>query len=194
MSIVFEDLGIPLTHWKVAPGNTITSVPSNFYVYEERDLVFTSGGITEIVVGDWIVGATSSAKAEVVRVTLTTGTWAGGTAAGTFRIRSQHGTFESENLKVAAGTNDATIAANSTPGQGVYDFKGRVARAALVSVSAQTALVGVTGGKPDQTALVGQPMASGSSWVLRNATQIKNLKVVDNVAASASTVQVTLFF
>jgi hypothetical protein len=194
MSIVFEDLGVPLTHAKLVPGNTITSIGTEFRVYTERLLPFTSGGTTTIVVGDWIVGATSSAKAEVVAVTLDSGTWAGGDAAGTFRIRSQHGTFQSENILVAAGTNDATIAANSTVAPPGYEFGGMQAKAALVSVYAQTALVAVTGGKPDQTALVGQPMAAGTSWVLRNADQIKDFKCIDYTAASASTLQITFFF
>jgi hypothetical protein len=194
MAIVFEDLGVPLTHQKIVPGNSSTAIGSEFIIYTERLLPYTSGGTTQIVVGDWIVGATSAAKAEVVAVSLTSGTWGGGTAAGTFRIRSQHGTFQSENVLVAAGTNDATIAANSTVDPGGYTYKGMTAKAALVSVYAQTALVDVTGGKPDQTALTGQPMAAGSSWILRNRDQIKQLKVIDYTAGSASTVQVTLFY
>jgi len=194
MSIVFEDLGKPLCHAKIVPGNTITSIGGEFYTYTERLLPFTSGGTTAIVVGDWIVGATSTAKAEVVAVALSSGTWGGGDAAGTFRIRSQHGTFQSENVLVAAGTNDATIAANSTVSPPGYEFGGMTAQAALVSVYAQTALVAVTGGKPNQTALVGQPMAAGTSWVLRNADQIKNFKVIDYTAGSASTVQITFFY
>jgi hypothetical protein len=194
MAIVFEDLGIPLTHQKIVPGNTATAIGSEFITYTERLLPFTSGGATEIVVGDWIVGATSTAKAEVVGVTLSSGTWGGGTAAGTFRIRSQHGTFQSENILVAAGTNDATIAANSTVDPGGYTFKGMTAKSALVSVYAQTALVDVTGGKPDQTALTGVPMAAGASWTLRNKDQIRAFKVIDYAAGSASTVQITLFF
>jgi hypothetical protein len=194
MSIDFTDPGIPLTHQKVVPGNTITSLGAEFYSYTERLLPFTSGGTTTIVVGDWIVGATSTAKAEVVSVTLTSGTWAGGTAAGTFQIRSQHGTFESENVLVAAGTNDATIAANSTVAPPGYMFYGMSAQSAIVSVEAQTALVSVTGGKPDQTALVGHQLAAGSSWQLYNRDQIKNFRCVDKTAGSASTLQVTFFF
>lgn len=192
--LIFESHGDALTHQKVVPGNTITALNQEMYTYTERDLAFTSGGTTEIVPGNWIVGVTSAAKAEVVSVTLASGTWAAGTAAGTLRIRSQHGTFQSENLKVAAGTDDATVAANSVVVQGDYPNKGRQAKAALVSVYAQTALVAVTGGKPDQTALVGQPMAAASSWLLRSINQIKNFRCVDYTAASASTIQVTFFF
>jgi hypothetical protein len=192
--IIFEEIGVPLTHQKITPGNTITAFGAEFLQYTERDLPYTSGGTTQIVAGDWIVGATSTAFAEVVSVTLTTGTWAGGDAAGTFRIRSQHGTFASENVKVAGGTNDATIAANSSIVPDGYPYKGMMVKAAIVEVTGNTALVGVTGGKPDQTALIGLPIAAGTSWELRNVTQIQNFKCVDYASGSASVLQTTFFF
>lgn len=43
---------------------------------------FTSGGTTEVVVGDFLRGATSGAIAQVKEITLTGGSWAGGDAAG----------------------------------------------------------------------------------------------------------------
>ena len=78
------------------------------------ELAFTSGGTYEIVVGDTITGATSSATATVFDVVLTSGTWAGGDAAGTLWLNDQTGTFQSENLNVGASSNVATIAGNST--------------------------------------------------------------------------------
>lgn len=195
MSVLnFETLGQPLTHCKIVPGNTATGIGSEFYIYTERDLAFTSGGTTEIVVGDWIVGATSAAKAEVVGVTLASGTWAGGTAAGTLRIKNQHGTFQSENLKVAAGTNDATIAANSVLHEGDYFYKGTIARTALVTVIANTQLINIEGGKPDQTALVGISMVANTSLVLNDIIEIKNFKTIDYTAGSAGTVNVICYF
>jgi len=192
--IVFEELGNPLTHQILTPGDTITALNAEMYQYTERDLAFTSGGTTEIVPGDWIVGATSSAKAEVVKVTLSSGTWAGGDAVGTLRIRSQHGTFQSENLKVAAGTNDATIAADSIILRDGYDNYGRQAKAAMVTGEDNTALVSVTGGKPDQTAKIGHQIAPGSSWVLRSYDEIKNFRCVDLVSGSASVLQATFYY
>ena len=79
-----------------------------------RELAFTSGGTTEIAEGDTITGATSGATAVITRVVLTSGTWAGGAAAGKFIFASQTGTFQAENLNVGASTNLATIAGNST--------------------------------------------------------------------------------
>ena len=91
-----------------------------------RELAFTSGGTTEIVEGDTITGATSAATAEVTRVTLESGSWAAGTAAGRFIFASQTGTFQSENIDVGASLNLATIAGDSSAisiaNGGRYDF------------------------------------------------------------------------
>ena len=195
---VLEYYGEALTAQKVVPGDTITSLSSEMYSYTERYLAFTSGGTTAIAVGDWIVGATSAAKARVLAVTVSTGTFAGGDAAGYLIINSQHGTFQSENILVADGTNDATIAANSRVC--MYDeyvnkqFYKKNATAALVNVYANTALVDISGAKPDQTALVGQPIASGGNWMLRDAAAIRNFKCVDYTSGSASALQCSFFY
>lgn len=71
---------------------------------------FTSGGTYEVLPGDTLVGATSAATCRVVSITLSSGTWAGGDAAGTFTVDTHSGTFQSENLNVGDNTNVATIA------------------------------------------------------------------------------------
>ncbi len=78
-----------------------------------RQLSFTSGGTYVIAEGDTITGATSAATAVITRVVLTSGTFAGGTAAGKLIFASQTGTFQSENLNVGANLNVATIGGNS---------------------------------------------------------------------------------
>jgi len=91
-----------------------------------ESLAFTSGGTTEIEEDDVITGAISGATATVKRVILTSGTWAGGDAAGTFILYSQSGTFQAENVDVGASTNLATIAGNSSENtlqpSGRFDF------------------------------------------------------------------------
>lgn len=92
-----------------------------------RELAFTSGGVTEIVTGNTITGATSGATARIGTVVKTSGTWAGGDAAGFFYFVSQTGTFQAEDLNVGASLNLATIADNSsavslTP-SGRYEFE-----------------------------------------------------------------------
>lgn len=79
-----------------------------------REVAFTSGGTTEISDGDTITGATSGATATVTKVLKTSGTWAGGDAAGYLYLASQTGTFQAENLNVGASSNLATIAGNSS--------------------------------------------------------------------------------
>lgn len=78
-----------------------------------RTVAFTSGGVYQVAENDTITGATSGATAVVKRIILTSGTWAGGDAAGTFVLYTQTGTFQSENLNVGANLNVATIGANS---------------------------------------------------------------------------------
>lgn len=75
---------------------------------------FSSGGTTEIVEGNVIIGATSGARATVREVLEYSGTWAGGDAAGFLVVEMISGTFGSENVYVGTGTNDATVTANVT--------------------------------------------------------------------------------
>lgn len=92
-----------------------------------RSLAFTSGGTYVIAEGNTITGATSAATAVITRVVLTSGTWAGGDAAGRLIFASQAGTFQAENLNVGANLNVATIAGNSAaitlPLGGRYEFR-----------------------------------------------------------------------
>ncbi len=94
-----------------------TTVSGTFQASEQlqyRTLAFTDGGTTEIEAGDTITGLTGSATAVVWKVTVTSGTWAGGDAAGTLHLRDQTGTFESENIGNDGTTDHATIAGDST--------------------------------------------------------------------------------
>jgi len=88
---------------------TITLTSTAEYTLRIRRLAFTSGGTTAIAVGDTLTGATGGATATVCCVTLDSGTWAGGDAAGEFLIYGQVGTFEAEEVN----TNLATITADS---------------------------------------------------------------------------------
>jgi len=76
----------------------------------EYSRAFTSGGTYEITPGDTILGATSSATARVIKVEVSSGTWAGGDAAGTITIDTKSGTFQAENLNIGDNSNVATIA------------------------------------------------------------------------------------
>lgn len=72
---------------------------------------YTSGGTHEVVVGDLLHGHTSAATCRVISLTLTSGTWAGGDAAGTLTVVDKSGVFQAEDLDELTNENVCTIAA-----------------------------------------------------------------------------------
>lgn len=72
-------------------------------------LAYTDGGVAAIAVGDTITGATGGATAVIEKVILTSGTWAGGDAAGFLDLKTISGTFEAENLNTPTQDNIAAI-------------------------------------------------------------------------------------
>jgi hypothetical protein len=79
---------------------------------------FTSGGTTEIEVGDEITGATSGATARIAQVLEISGTWAAGNVAGFFVLQegSLDGTFQTEAVYISSdsttGADDASVTVN----------------------------------------------------------------------------------
>ena len=78
-----------------------------------RSFAYTSGGTYTTLVGNTITGALSGAKGTVIAITLASGTFAGGDAAGVITVDQQSGVFQSENLNVGANSNVATVAGNT---------------------------------------------------------------------------------
>lgn len=189
-----EVYGEPLTSQKIVPGNTRTAVSSGGYQYTERTLAFTSGGTTEIVVGDVICQSAGAIQAVVTAISAITGTWAGGNAAGTLTVKNQIGTFAAGAIYVGAGTDEATIAANSTAVSTTYPFKNKLAKVAVLQAIAQSALVCIDGSKPDQTLIKGITVAANGTLVIVGSKAIQQIIVVDRVASSASTVFIQYYF
>ena len=191
----YEYEGICLTHQKIVPGNTITSIDSKIYTYARWKLEFDAG-TDEIVAGDWIVGATSGAVAKVVSISdLTSGSWAADNAVGYLIIDSYYGTFQdNEKLKVAADATMADVKGTVIPWFDGFPYIGKQAKCAHVICLAQTALIGIAGGKPDQTALVGTPLIAGAELWIHDINDIMNFKCVDYTAASASTINIDFYF
>lgn len=79
-----------------------------------RYLAFTSGGTRELVPGIILTGAISGATARLGAVTVGTGSWEAGTAAGDLVLYDQVGTFVSETLNWGLHTNVATITSDSS--------------------------------------------------------------------------------
>lgn len=89
----------------------LTATPD--YILRFERALFTSGGTHEISRGDTLTGNTSSKTAYVSSVELTSGTWAGGDAAGELILLSVSGTFTAgENLNEGTNTNVATLTAD----------------------------------------------------------------------------------
>ena len=189
-----EDYGIPLTAQLIVPGNTVTSSDPGAFQYTERTLAFTSGGTTEVVVGDVICQSAGTIYATVKAISSITGTWAGGNAAGTFTLKNQVGTFASGAVYVGAGSDEATVAGNSTAVATDYRFKNCLAKVATVQVLAQTALVCIDGSRPDQTLKKGNSVPASGPILVVLEEAIQRIKVVDRVSGSASTVFIQYYF
>ena len=69
-------------------------------------LNFDAGGLVEVVTGMDLVGQTSGAIGCVLSVTLSTGSWPGGDAAGQARIFNVSGTFTDDELVSFIGILD----------------------------------------------------------------------------------------
>ncbi len=100
--------------------NVAGTTPTMNVWYRQKFCVFTSGGTGELVPGNIIQGATATqVRAMIRQVILSTGTWAGGDAAGwlLWTEEDQNGSFGTENvdlLDTAATVEDGggTLTAN----------------------------------------------------------------------------------
>lgn len=79
--------------------------------YTGTEIVYSfNTGESEIAVGDTVTGAASGATGYVVAVSVTSGAWGDGDAAGTFTVRRDDGLFQSAETVTVGGTACATIA------------------------------------------------------------------------------------
>ncbi len=191
--IIYDYLGQAKTFQKIVPGDTATGIGAEIYTYIEKKLNY-DGGSTLMVAGDRINGATSGAHATVTQVV-------GDTTSGYVYLKAQVGTFQ-EN-EVIRKEGDATAAVvnepapsdgNSKPKDGNYEFKGCLAKAALISCEDQTALFTIDGTTPGQTYDTGTSIPSGGSYIITDINNVKNAKFIDHTSGSASTIKVVCFF
>ena len=137
----------------IGAGCRVTYDTSKVAYIAPAKLAFTSGGTFQVKLGHRIVGAISGAEAIIRAVELTSGTWAGGDAAGNFYLESQTGTFQSENIDVDGNSNVATISSDS-----------------VGNMSTTFVLKTATGGTPGNEASavtvnsIAHEYASGSAW------------------------------
>lgn len=101
------DLAAPVL---VNNGNTYSFNDGELAVIFDTYLVyFDSGGTYEIQVDDTITGDVSGATALVADLTVISGTWASGTAAGFLVLTGMIDTLQNENISVGANSNCAAI-------------------------------------------------------------------------------------
>lgn len=193
-----------LTHQKITPGNTITSVSAYCYKYCVYVLNIDAG--TDVIAeGDWVVGASSGAVGKVLKIDISSGAWASDDVVAVMLIDSWNGTAwtNNEKIKVAADATcgdvnqaAAIVEASDTQYDSVYrlGYKGKLACAAHITALTQTQLLGINGGKPDQTALIGTPLKDGGELWLYDANDIANIKVVDYAAGSAGLINIDFYF
>lgn len=198
--ITFDFDGLALTHQRVAPGDTLATLSSGCYTYKCYRLNVDDAD-TQFYTGAWLEGQSSGAIAKVVYISMSA--WTNGT--GYVIVDSWNGTAytDNEELGVAAGTTNANVNQPAAWREatdeeyslaGRAEYRGLAAKSALVVVYANTALVDWTGGRPDQTNLIGTPMVANSSVKLKSYNEIANFKCIDYTSGSASIVQVKFYF
>ena len=120
--------------WELTHEKTVSNLPAATFLWTFPDLeetisndaelthsifvnttpIFTidfDSGSSEITVGETVTGATSGATGTVLAVELSSGSWAGGDAAGTIQIQDADGLFEDdEELDGSVAGDDAATA------------------------------------------------------------------------------------
>jgi len=198
MGNVAEYPGVPLTMYKITPGDVLTGVPAGLYKYVEHEIGYDSGDYA-FLEGDVMIGASSGAVGIVISCTVVTGTVGTSDAAGKIRFHSWNGVnfTDNEHFKVAAD-NDVGDVDGSVPSECTdnYPFKGSVAIGVIVCAQtyAQRVGFGLKKVRPDQTSTYGLSVAAGDSFLIRDASAVKNIMVVDSASGSAgSTLLIGLF-
>jgi hypothetical protein len=97
---------------------------------------FSSGGTNAIAALDYIKGATSGARAQVLGVILDSGSFAGGDAAGWLLLdhRNKSGTFQSENI-VHCDSRGNTLNSETDNATVTVDVQANNASAAAVATA-----------------------------------------------------------
>lgn len=178
-----------LTGQRLAPGNTATAISTNVIKYTEHKLQFTSGGTTEIVAGHRILGATSGAQAMVLRVVKTSGTWAGGDAAGWLYLCSVAGTFQNaEKITVEGVADDGDVVGTAielAPAEYVRpEFRGMTARKLTIQAESNDLRISWNGLRPAQVSKAGLLLGAGSIYTLTDAADMAACLIIDAVAGS----------
>jgi hypothetical protein len=111
---------------------------------ESYRIAFTTGLAASIVDGASIVGGTSAATATVVRVVVTSGSFAAGNAAGWLHVTGVTGTFQAAEFIKVGGTNRATCSGAQTANTFTAGGRVRTKSHNFYGASSRYRLYGVT--------------------------------------------------
>lgn len=189
---VFSTSGQPLTRQKITPGNTAAGLArASYFTLGDRKVPFTSGGTHEVVVGDLLTGATSSAALRVTAIVLESGTWAGGNAAGWLYGVNQTGVFQAENLNEGANSNVCTIPSDSSKIH--HNLQAKNCKVIVEDYALRCTKDGTT---PTATAgtAIGDIIQAGQNFMIADINEIRNFKCIDAVSGEAGTAHCELYF
>ena len=203
-----EYIGEPLTFERQlsATSDSVRTISEGTYKITNRMLGFTSGGTYVPQVGDVLYGNTSLAIATITKI-VATGDWAANTAAGTFYLHNQVGTFHSsaETLKIikaADGAADGAVATSVAGDSAVADKKvrqTRTAKAMLVEVLLNPINYCVDGTAPtiDADAILpgrGINAVANTNFILEDIRSIQNFKWINGTGSAHAQVRFQGFF
>ena len=93
-----------------------------------------------------------------------------------------------------AGTDDATLTLTPVADTSDYPFKLGTAKSVVLQAVTQSALIAIDGSNPDQTYKKGILVPANTTVTITDPNAIRNLRVIDAVNGSATTVNVTCYF
>jgi hypothetical protein len=216
--ITLEEYGVPLTQ-QMGTFTADTSIASDDDAYSIKIymMAYDSGGTTyQPVLGDLIIGATSSATGIVLSCSLDSGTWAGGDGAGVIYMYNVSGTWQNDEVfNVVKAKDSSAVADEGTVNgvawevQGIKSFKapngqeiynGQQAKVALLEATANPIRVTLDGTPPTPGTLTNGLVSRGlyieanEILVIRGVTSVKNIKLCNANASANAAYRIVYYF
>lgn len=155
-------------------------------ITESASITFDSGGTTEIVDGDVVVGSTSGSQGTVNGApVVASGSWAGNNAAGTMLLRNITGSFQNEALTVLGSAATATATGFTSRGNYIKAYYGNTSDCGTPN---DCALDQNKHGYPRGTADLNWPPEDLDDWAAAN--DYYTLVQWDEVNAAVTTVDI----
>jgi hypothetical protein len=153
---------------------------------------YTSGG-TAALEGKWIFGAThTAATAFVIAQVVENGTLGGGDAEGCLLLSSVSGAWGAENVKLAGGSNDATIAEAPI----ALQVQGLTVKAVWLTAEGYAVTLTFSGALPTASAgtNIGIQLPSAASLELTGQNKIHRMQAINTANASGAILKYALLY